>query len=496
MRLSIPEKRKLAEDVENGMSHKEVAEKYGIQRNTVSSILKKKEDLMQEKKHKSKFDNLDDALFLWFWEKRHQGLTISGPLLLAKAQELASKTGQDKPTMGFVDKFKKRHSIVFKKMFGESGAADPADAVEWIKAHAPVFASYEKKDIFNMDETGVFFRALPHGTLCFSNENVKGNKAQKDRITVVVCANGDGSCSSLWAIGKSQNPRCFKTLKPCLPYKANKKAWMTRDLFNAWLLEFDKGRRDAKRNALLLLDNCPVHTVGEDINLTHTKVLMLPPNLTSVMQPMDMGVIKAMKSHYRSLLCAKMLNAVEGSQAELTKILKSAVSISDALILLKMAWSKVTAETIRNCWNKGIFNVLESDEGGEEQILSEESANEELLDALGLTTLDFDVYIDMDSCENGVATFTDEALLDVAQPPKAFSEEAETSSEEEEEPPQPPVSLSQAREACQIIKRFFAERNGLHEDHFKLNEVSAAVDRITLKSLKQSKIDDFFKASS
>ena len=74
-----------------------------------------------------------------------------------------------------------------------------------------ILLEYEEENIFNADETGLFYRATPDGTLCFKNESLTGSKKAMDRITVLVCANMTGTeKKKLLVIGKSKNPRCFK----------------------------------------------------------------------------------------------------------------------------------------------------------------------------------------------------------------------------------------------------------------------------------------------
>ena len=89
-----------------------------------------------------------------------------------------------------------------------------------------------------MDETGIFFKLLPDRTLCFKNEDCHGGKKSKDRSTVAVCANMSGSEKwPLLVIGKSRNPRCFKNVETLpVSYKANRKAWMTGDMFEEWVI--------------------------------------------------------------------------------------------------------------------------------------------------------------------------------------------------------------------------------------------------------------------
>lgn len=71
-------------------------------------------------------------------------------------------------------------------------------------------ASYDEKDIFNADETGLFLKCLPDKTLIFENENYFGVSHNKRRITVMVGANMCGTEKlKLLVIGMSRNQRCF-----------------------------------------------------------------------------------------------------------------------------------------------------------------------------------------------------------------------------------------------------------------------------------------------
>jgi len=61
--------------------------------------------------------------------------------------------------------------------------------------------------IYNMDKTG-FFSVWPRKTFAFTDYSCHGGKKSKERITVAVCANMDGSDKmKLLVTGKDQNPR-------------------------------------------------------------------------------------------------------------------------------------------------------------------------------------------------------------------------------------------------------------------------------------------------
>ena len=60
-------------------------------------------------------------------------------------------------------------------------------------------------DIFNADETGLFWKLLPDHTLTFK-EDARGGKKSKEHITVLVGASMKGEKLSLLVIGKSARP--------------------------------------------------------------------------------------------------------------------------------------------------------------------------------------------------------------------------------------------------------------------------------------------------
>ena len=96
-----------------------------------------------------------------------------------------------------------------------------------------------------------------------------------------------GEKKKILVIGKSQSPRCFKNVKRLpVDYDSNKSAWMTSSIFASWLLKWDKDLRQRKRKILLLLDNCSAHNL-ENVELSNIEVQFMPPNTTSVLQPMD-----------------------------------------------------------------------------------------------------------------------------------------------------------------------------------------------------------------
>jgi hypothetical protein len=66
------------------------------------------------------------------------------------------------------------------------------------------------------------------------------------------------------------------------------------------------------RNAILFLDNATCHP---KVAPSYVKIAWFPANATSVLQPMDMGVIHTFKSHYRQFLMQFFISNVEEALA-------------------------------------------------------------------------------------------------------------------------------------------------------------------------------------
>lgn len=93
---------------------------------------------------------------------------------------------------GWLSNFKKRHNLVFKKICGESASVDEGMCNDWQIKLQDLLCEYDPKNVFNADETGLFFKCLPDRTLTFKNEKCHGGKLSKERVTLLFAVNMDG----------------------------------------------------------------------------------------------------------------------------------------------------------------------------------------------------------------------------------------------------------------------------------------------------------------
>ena len=160
-------------------------------------------------------------------------------------------------------------------------------------------------------------------------------------------------------IYKSANPRALKGKnKSQLPvyWMSNKKAWTTRSIFLEWFQQcFVPDTRKYLMNeglpfrVLLILDNAPGHPGVEDFNTEGVEVIFLPPNTTSLLQPLDQGVIRSFKAHYSRNLIEKILQVIENDPGNLACHLKK-FTIADAIKIIKKSVESVKADGINSCW--------------------------------------------------------------------------------------------------------------------------------------------------
>lgn len=246
--------------------------------------------------------------------------------------------------------FKKRHELVFRKVCGESASVNNEICDEWIIELQSLLKDYEPKDVFNADETGLFFKCLHDKTLIFKNEKCLGGKHSKERLTILLTTNMTGSEKlKPLVIGKAKKPRCFSGCKS-LPLKTdvNKKAWMTADIFKGWLIKIEKKMIKEKRKILLFIDNCTAHHIIPQLKAV--KVYFFPPNTTSKLQPLDQGIIKNFKSAYRKEVVRKLITDMEQQSALYINVLH-------AIRMIDKAWRSVLQTRISNCFKSCGFSL-------------------------------------------------------------------------------------------------------------------------------------------
>ena len=139
------------------------------------------------------------------------------------------------------------------------------------------------------------------------------------------------------------------------------------------------------RHIALLVDNCSTHPKDCGSELTNVVLHVLPPNVTSIIQPCDMGIIRSLKALYRKCMISRSISHLDSDTSITVTQLTRQVNILDAIHLLKVAWSGVKQESVTNCFAKAGF------------VTPITPVEEEALDPPdGMSSSEFKTYVDFD----------------------------------------------------------------------------------------------------
>lgn len=376
--LTIKQKVEICKKLERGVKVAVIKDEYGIGDTTVYDIKKSSAKLQQfmlnsesekgfenrKTLHTAKLHDLDSALYKWFSLKRSEGAAISGPMLIEKGKDFYEKMKLTEPctfSEGWLTRFKDRHGIRKLDVSGEQKSADVDAADEFRASFVKLVTENDLtlEQVYNADESGLLWKCLPKTTLAGGNEtSAPGFKQNKERLTVLVCANAAGTHRvQLTVIGKYAKPRCLKNVTHLpVDYRAQSNAWMSAEIFLSWFNKVfvpsvkenlrDKGMPEDSK-VVLLLDNCRAHPCAQELKKGNISAVFLPPNVTSLIQPMDQGVIQNLKMLYRRDFMRQLTNY----DGNITEFLKK-YNLKDAIFNVSCAWSSVKNETLHKAWRK------------------------------------------------------------------------------------------------------------------------------------------------
>ena len=101
--------------------------------------------------------------------------------------------------------------------------------------------------------------------------------------------------------------------------------------------------RAQKRKVCLHLDNFSGHYINYEP--TNVELIYFKPNLTAWVQPLDAGIIRCFKAHYRRRFCEEALKRDTRGEADIYSF-----NLLETIHMARDAWNDVAPETIKNCW--------------------------------------------------------------------------------------------------------------------------------------------------
>ena len=219
-------------------SYTSLCEMYGVGRSTIGD-LKKQEPALRAYKRRmkdlgvkllsakimklGKDEHLETALYIWFKQKREEGVPITGSIIRAKALDLHRQLHSHSDEMegdgsvvdsafmastGWIWRFGKHHNIRQLSLQGEKLSADQPAADQFVPEFQAFIAKngYSLDQVFNCDESGLHYKLLPNKSLVTAFEkSAAGRKRQKEHVIINACSNASGTIKlPLLLIGKSK----------------------------------------------------------------------------------------------------------------------------------------------------------------------------------------------------------------------------------------------------------------------------------------------------
>lgn len=199
--LSVQQKLELLQKVKEN-NRNEICKTYGCFPSVLSRIIKEESKLRKlaaenkntkrKRLRTGKHDNVDRAVATWFNEMRLKNASINGPMICEQAKKYAQMLDVNdfEPSTGWLDRWKRRENINFHKTQGEINSADFGSATCWLRDVLPkLIVGYSSENVYNADESGLFYRMLPNGTMAKCSERPKGIKCDKSRLTLLFLCN-------------------------------------------------------------------------------------------------------------------------------------------------------------------------------------------------------------------------------------------------------------------------------------------------------------------
>uniref|UniRef100_A0A8D0L318 Tigger transposable element-derived protein 6 n=1 Tax=Sphenodon punctatus TaxID=8508 RepID=A0A8D0L318_SPHPU len=462
--LSLKAKLEIIDDLESRRkSQAAICRELGLAKSTVATVWANREKIksaivedstpIQRKRiRNATHEDLDEAVYRWFKMARDNNMPVSGDALRTKAKTFAASLGIEnfKCSNGWLDRFKQRHDLKFKR------SVNMEVANVWLTDVLPsLLQNYNPTDIYNVCETGLFYQLLPTRTLLKSNTSGSDMKQTKQQITLLLGGNMAGSDRlTPLCVGKVENPSCFRNVKTLpVTYRYDRNAWMTGEIWTEWIRWFDEKVESQCRKVLLFTDSAPVHPKVN--GLKAVAVYYLPLNATSTH---GVGIVRCFKSWYRKFLLQEMIECMQSGES-------IKVDILQAIHLTHKAWDQVSETCFAKCFTYTGWCGHEDTQENEMPSLREEC------DALGLSETEMEA---IEFEESQAPTRSSEDLIESAT---LFARDAEEVSSEEDAEGGTELgipSLIEFKKAIATVRRFAHSLSGTEDLFALINKVETA----------------------
>ena len=198
-----------ASEKNRGMRIRELAQQFECGKTQIANILKSEASIlsMYESSASSSrvltarscgrqcdYGDVNKSLYEWYTLACSKNIFPMGPQLIEKAKQIATCLGKNdfKGSNGWLDKWKKRYNVTQLWVCGEAGDIQGPTVDSWKERLPEVVAGYTEDNIWNIDEAGLFWKALPDRRFGTKGKECKGGEKSKQQFTVALFVTASG----------------------------------------------------------------------------------------------------------------------------------------------------------------------------------------------------------------------------------------------------------------------------------------------------------------
>ena len=241
---------------------------------------------------------------------------------------------------------------------------------------------------------------------------------------------------------------------------------------------------------------------------SNIKIVFLPKNTTSRLQPLDAGIIQSFKTKSRKKLMRYVIARINDdlTASEIAK----GINILQAITWVADSWKEVSVETIKNCFAKcGITDQIGQDE---DDLVDEEfnSLFNELVDPECDMTAEEYADFDIEKCSSlppinsdmvdwrvssvkaCVTEYLQKECGDVNEVALDSDDDKDNGNDKDDNEDNSKVVQIGTREALEMLDRLVNLKDLTKEERNSLVAMKDKLEIITIQNRKQSRIYDFF----
>lgn len=358
---------------------------------------------------------MEEDLIKWVSERRDQGLAVSSTEVRLRASFLCRAkfpNAQFKASLNWCYRFMDRHHLSVRRRTTIAQRLPDDYEEKLLNFQKFVIDLRKKKDIHpcnigNADQTPLTFD-LPYDTTIAQKNSksvsIRTTGNEKNRFTVMLCCLADGTKLPPYIIFKRKTMPKLK-LSTDVIVRVHEKGWMCENTMKDWLKTVWSRRPNSRTRSALVLDSFRCHRsdyVKAMLKEDNTDLIIIPGGMTSILQPLDVGINKPMKTALRR----RWNEWIGGDDHTYTASGKMRKPEMDEICQwVSDAWNGLDTDIIVRSFLK--CSISNSLDGTEDDVLWQDENTRATTEGVDQQDDDIDVYYNDDNAFDAEAFFND-----------------------------------------------------------------------------------------